>query len=243
MKLKCAASYISTPLLIAGMLFTAGSVLAHDTKTMDGPLLAQAQKPAEQKPAEQKPAGPAQESGIKVPAGGFKALASPEPQARGADRPCNFPKTFTRTTPDTSAPNAGDFGSIFHNATFGTAGPNPMPSFFGRTFVIGKLPPCCTKIISATLSVTYSARIPGGVVGGPNSSNDTGGLVENGAPVSGSYGFIGGTGTVAALWGPTKTINYVVPGPVIASGTVSFQASDNATVTSATLTVNTCCDQ
>jgi hypothetical protein len=224
---------ISTPLIIAGILLSAGAAFAQDKKP-DTP--AQSQSPAEAP----------RDSGIRVPGGGFAPLASPAPEARGpVGHPCKYPMTFTMSNGDATPANAADFGSIFSNVGFGTAGTSNQPTFFGRTFVIPKLPNCCTKVTSASLTVVYFAKIPGGTVGGPNSSNDTGGLVENGNPVSTSYGFIGHpAGTAPTLWTGSKTVTYNVPLTIAngSGGTVSFHASDNATVVSATLTVKTCCD-
>lgn len=240
-KTKGLARYVSIPLLVAAMLLTAGSVLAQEMKKTDNPLPAQAQTPV---------GGAAKESGIKVPAGGFPPLTPAlTPQAKGSPTtPCPVPFTLTKTGPgpDISPPDAGDFGSgsIYTNATFGSIGLSSVPSFFGATFRLPKLPPCCTYDIpsTATLTVVYFARIPTGTVGGANSSNDTGGLVENGTFVPGSYGFIGTNGgTAPALWSGSKTVIYNVPSSVLNSTTVSFQASDNATVVSAKLIINGCC--
>lgn len=200
---------------------------------------AQDKKPVKDK--DEPKIGEAKKSGIKVPTGGFPSLIQKAP---GKDVPClppNISFSQTRNFGDTSAPFGPDFGSIYTDTqTTGPAVTNPKPSFFGRTFRI-QLPDCC-KATSGTLTVVYFARIPGGPVSGPNSSNDTGGIVENGLPVNGSYGFIGDlNGMIATVWAGTVTRNYTVPLSALNSNTVSFHAAENATVLSATLNIKGCC--
>lgn len=189
------------------------------------------------------PASPIRDSGIKMPASGFAPLALPPPQARADGiSSCTWVSTVVQSNVQAIAPAAADFGAIYTNAGFSPAVASNVPVFSGRTFKVPSLSQCC-KVREAVLTVNYFARVAGGPVGGANSSNDTGGLVEGGNYVAGSYGFIGHpTGLAATAWAGTKIVNYVVPAYIINSGTVSFHAADQTSIVSATLKIVACCD-